>query len=91
MFGLSFTEILFLAVLGLIVIGPKQLPEVARTLGKFLTELRRTTNVITDKMKESVIEEPTIQPKSTPTQNSPEKAQEIVQTEIKKPGGSEHV
>lgn len=59
MFGFSFFEILFLAALALIVIGPKQLPEVARTIGRFINELRRTTNVMTEQMKQSVWTEPT--------------------------------
>lgn len=46
------SEIIFLAVLALIVIGPKQLPEVARTLGRFLNELKRSTNVLTDEIKQ---------------------------------------
>jgi sec-independent protein translocase protein TatB len=52
MFGLSIFEILFLAVLALIVIGPKELPEVARTIGRFLNELRRSTNSFTDEMRQ---------------------------------------
>lgn len=51
MLGFSLPEILFLAVLGLVVIGPKQLPEVARTVGRFLNELRRTSNTFTDEFK----------------------------------------
>jgi Sec-independent protein translocase protein TatA len=62
MFGLSLFEIIFLLGMALIVIGPKQLPEVARTLGKFLTELRRSTNVITEQMKQSITEEPPLAP-----------------------------
>jgi len=52
MFGFSFTEMLFLAVLALVVIGPKQLPEVARTLGRLLNELRRTSNTFTSELRE---------------------------------------
>ena len=51
MLGFSLPEILFLAALGLIVIGPKQLPEVARTVGRFLNELRRTSNSFTEEFK----------------------------------------
>ena len=51
MLGLSISEILFLAVLALIVIGPKQLPEVARTIGRFLNEFRRTTNIMAEEWK----------------------------------------
>jgi sec-independent protein translocase protein TatB len=51
MFGLGFTEIIFLAILALVLIGPKQLPEVARTLGRFLNELKRTTDDMTHDFK----------------------------------------
>lgn len=54
MFGLGFSEILFLGVLALIVIGPKQLPEVARTLGRFLNELKRSTDILKDDIKSQV-------------------------------------
>ena len=47
MFGLSFAHILLLAAIALIVIGPKQLPEVARSLGRFLNELKRVTGDVT--------------------------------------------
>ena len=51
MFNMGFTEILFIAVLALVLIGPKQLPEVARTLGRFLNELKRSTDTIKDEFK----------------------------------------
>ena len=77
MFGLSFFEILFLAVLALIVIGPKQLPEVAKMLGRFMRDLRRTTNLMTDEFRQNMYEPPakTSQPppavQPAPTQNLP--------------------
>lgn len=42
---------LFLGVLALLLIGPKQLPEVARTIGRVLNELKRSTAVLTDEIK----------------------------------------
>lgn len=54
MFGLGMSEIIFLAVLGLIVIGPKELPELARTIGRFINELKRSTNVLGDELKQQV-------------------------------------
>lgn len=51
MFGLGMGEILVLAVLGLILIGPEQLPELARTLGRFINDLKRTTEGLTDDIK----------------------------------------
>ena len=44
MFGLGFTEILIILVVALIVLGPKQLPKVARTLGRSLGEFKRTAD-----------------------------------------------
>ncbi len=58
MLGFSLPEILFLAVLALVVIGPKQLPEVARTLGRFLNELRRASNSFTEEFKSQVKVDP---------------------------------
>ena len=41
MFGIGTTEVLIILVVALIVIGPKKLPDVARTLGKALGEFKR--------------------------------------------------
>lgn len=51
MFGLGMGEILVLAVLGLILIGPDQLPELARTIGRFINDLKRSTEGLTDDLK----------------------------------------
>lgn len=47
MFNLGFSELIVLGMIALIFIGPKQLPEVARTVGRLLNELRRATGDIT--------------------------------------------
>lgn len=44
MFGLSMTEIILIAVIALVVIGPKKLPDIAKSLGKGYGEFRRTFN-----------------------------------------------
>lgn len=54
MFNLGISEMAAIAVLALILIGPKQLPEVARILGRLLNDLRRSTNVFTEEMKSQV-------------------------------------
>ncbi len=41
---MSFGELLFLAMLALLVFGPRKLPEVARTVARVLAELRRASN-----------------------------------------------
>ena len=44
MFGLSFVEIAIVALLALLLLGPDQLPSVAKTLGKGLRELRKASD-----------------------------------------------
>jgi Tat protein translocase TatB subunit len=53
MFGIGMPELLVIAALALILIGPKKLPEIAKSLGKTLGELRKAT----DDVKESIFEE----------------------------------
>ncbi len=54
MFGLSFAEILIIAVLALILLGPEQLPNAAKTMGKALRELKRTTDGLKDQLEDEV-------------------------------------
>ena len=55
MFGLGMSEIILLSVMALIIIGPKQLPEVARTLGRFINELKRSTEGLKDELKKKAL------------------------------------
>lgn len=41
MFDIGFSELVVIALVGLIVLGPKRLPEVARTAGKWMARFRR--------------------------------------------------
>jgi Tat protein translocase TatB subunit len=44
MLGIGMQEILIILVVALIVIGPKRLPEMARTLGKGFAEFKKATD-----------------------------------------------
>lgn len=44
MFGIGMTEMIIIAVVALIFIGPDQIPEVARNVGKFMNDLKRSTD-----------------------------------------------
>lgn len=41
MFDIGFSELMIIALVALIVLGPKRLPEVARTAGQWMGRLRR--------------------------------------------------
>ncbi len=44
MFGIGMTELLVILAIGVLVLGPKRLPELASSLGKGLAELRRASS-----------------------------------------------
>lgn len=49
MFGsIGMTELIVILVVALVVIGPKRLPELARTLGKALGDFKRATSDFQD-------------------------------------------
>lgn len=44
MFNIGTGEIIFIAVAALLILGPKKLPEFARTIGKLVRDFRRQTD-----------------------------------------------
>lgn len=58
MFDISFTELMLIGVIALIVIGPERLPKVARTLGHLVGRAQRyVTDVKTDIKREMDMDE----------------------------------
>jgi len=51
---MNFGELLFLAFLGLLVFGPRKLPEIARTVAKLMAELRRAGNEFRYTLEEEI-------------------------------------
>lgn len=69
MFGIGMTELLVILVVALVVLGPSRLPEVARTLGKALGELKRQSSDVFEEFQNvGRVEEP---PKRTPVVKRP--------------------
>ena len=85
MFGIGMTELLLIAGLALIVLGPKKLPELARAMGKGFAEFKRATNELkntieveartaeVEKVREQLIKEGKMTP---PNAAPPEPAEE---------------
>jgi TatA/E family protein of Tat protein translocase len=51
MFGIGMPELLVILGLALIVLGPKRLPEIARALGKGMSEFRRATDELKSELR----------------------------------------
>ena len=57
MFDVSFWELVLIGVVGLIVIGPERLPDVARTLGKYVGRMRRFVSKVKDDIDREIRQE----------------------------------
>lgn len=54
MFDVSFSELVLILIVGLIVFGPEKLPEVVRTAGLWIGKLRRSFNNIRAEIEREV-------------------------------------
>ncbi len=76
MFGIGTGEILVILVIALLILGPKELPKVARTIGKTMRELQRTK----DEIRESIDREFEDQVEdSKPTEQKVEEGNDVKQ------------
>ena len=57
MFGIGMQELIIIAIIALIVVGPKKLPDLAKTLGKGFNEFKKATEGMTDDLKETLKED----------------------------------
>jgi Tat protein translocase TatB subunit len=75
MFGIGMTELIVIFVIGLVVLGPKKLPELARTLGKSLSEFRRASNDLRREFmsvtEDAQITPPALAPRTAPPATPP--------------------
>ena len=58
MFGIGMGEFILILIVGLIIFGPKNLPEVGKALGKGLKEFRKAQAALSATLEESVNETP---------------------------------
>ena len=76
MLGLGPTELLLILAVALIVFGPNKLPEIARTLGHSINELKSAASEVKDAIR---FEEDEVKP-ARATQNPHTDTQEIPET-----------
>ena len=53
---IGITELIVVVIVALVFIGPNQLPEYARKLGKMLRELRKYTSTASKDIQENIVE-----------------------------------
>ena len=56
MFDIGFQELIIIFIVALLVFGPEKLPEIAKTLGKWVVEIRRGINIAKSQMEEEMKE-----------------------------------
>ena len=73
MFGLGFQEIIVILIIALLVIGPRKLPDVAKSLGKAFREFKNATEDLKQNFDiDSLTRE---EPPPVPKKPSPDDAQ----------------
>jgi Tat protein translocase TatB subunit len=79
MFGIGGSELLVILIIALVVVGPKQLPELARTVGKIFGEFQKATDDLKREIDVSAqMNDKTTFPSDTgsaPAENTPAAAQ----------------
>lgn len=83
MFDIGFSELMLIAVVALVVLGPERLPRVARTMGHLLGRLQRyVSDVKSDISREIQMDE--LRKLQTQLEESAKKAEETVREEMVK-------
>ena len=57
MFGIGVQELIIIAIIALLIVGPKKLPDLAKTLGKGFRDFKNATEGVTEDLKDALKED----------------------------------
>lgn len=52
--NIGFPEIILILIIALLIFGPKKLPEIGKSIGKVISELRRASNELKETIEEEI-------------------------------------
>lgn len=85
MFNMGFSEMLIVGAIALIFIGPKQLPSLAKALGRTISELKKAMNDVTESVHVNLRDEETIFPDQLPPAHVEKTAEHHEEEDITQP------
>ena len=90
MFGIGTSEILIILVIALLVLGPNEIPKLAKTLGRGMRELERAKNELKDSINFEM-EEKEAREQKTPEKNETPESEENKDSVVENPTSNSHV
>ena len=82
MFGVGTSELVIILIIALLILGPKEIPKVARTIGKGMRELQRAK----DELKKNIeFEEETVSQVKSDFREMINETEEEIKSEFKSP------
>ncbi len=76
MFGIGTSEILIILLIALLVLGPNEIPKLAKTLGRGMRELERAKNELKDSIQFEIDEKETRESKAPEKTENEESAED---------------
>jgi Tat protein translocase TatB subunit len=89
MFGIGFPELLMIMAIALIVLGPKRLPDIAKALGRGLSEFKRASDELKQTFDAEVRSHDTDQQTPPPVKLTPPGAMQTPYPEEANPVGAD--
>lgn len=83
MFGIGTSEILIILLIALLVLGPKEIPKIAKTLGRGIRELERAKNELKQSIEFEEEQDETSAKSSGDGEKSPEEKTDTREDDLK--------